>query len=46
MQAKYWREHMVKEYGIRILGYSSLEESYFWALTQSFTFSILDYKLF
>ena len=25
---------------------SSLEESYFWALTQSFTFSVLDYKLF
>ena len=28
------------------LRYSSLEESYFWALTQSFTFNILGYKLF
>ena len=32
--------------GTRTLRYSSLEESYFWALTQSFTFSVLDYELF
>ena len=39
---------MVKEYEdcIQTLRYSSLEESYFWALTQSSTFSVLDYKLF
>ena len=32
--------------GTWTLRYSSLEESYFWALTQSFIFSILGYKLF
>ena len=32
--------------GTQTRQYSSLEESYFWALTQSFTFSVLDCELF
>ena len=39
-------ENMVKEYKDDTLLYSSLEESYFSALTQSFTVSILSYRLF